>query len=94
MRIRLGRCIKSTIRGNLPINYWCKSKNPHISLNKFVSCSSYGRIANYLSFIYAPPDVKLAYLIHYHVESFEELCIKIKRGDDDSYNSHLNKKFF
>ena len=27
------RCIKSTVRGNLPINYWSKMINPHTSLN-------------------------------------------------------------
>jgi L-rhamnose mutarotase len=31
-------------------------------------------------------------LKHYHDKSFEEFCIKIKRGNADSYNLHLNKK--
>ena len=91
-RIKLGRCIKSTVRGNLSINYWSKMKNPHTSLNKFVSCSSSGKIINCSASIYNPPDVKLAYLKHYHVKSFEELCIKINRGNADSYNIHLNQR--
>jgi hypothetical protein len=92
IRTKLGRCIKSTVRGNLPINYWFKLGNPHTSLNKFVSCSSSGKLINYSASIYTPPDVKLAYLKHYHVKSFEELCIKINRGNADSQNTKLNKK--
>lgn len=91
-RIRISRCIKSTVRGNLSINYWSRAKNPHTSLNKFVSCSSSGKNVNYSTSIYSPPDVKFAYLKHYHDKSFEEFCIKIKRGNADSYNLHLNKK--
>jgi len=96
-KIKLGRCIKSTVRGNLSINYWSKFGNPHTSLNKFVSCSGSGKIINYSASIYTPPDVKLAYLKHYHIKSFEELCIKINRGNADSSNKLLNekiKKFF
>jgi L-rhamnose mutarotase len=91
-RIKISKCIKSCVRGNLPINYWSRSRNPHTSLNKFISCSSSGKIANYSSSIYSPPDIKFAYLKHYHDKSFEEFCIKIKRGNADSYNLHLNKK--
>ncbi len=91
-RTKLGRCIKSTVRGNLPINYWFKLGNPHTSLNKFVSCSGSGKLINYSTSIYTPPDVKLAYLKHYHVKSFEELCIKINRGNADSQNTKLNEK--
>jgi len=90
-RIKISKCIKSTVRGNLPINYWSILRNPHTSLNKFEACSSSGKIVNYSSSI-SPPDVKFAYLKHYHDKSFEEFCIKIKRGNADSYNRHLNKK--
>ena len=91
-RINLGKCIKSTVRGNLSLNYWHKLGNPHTSLNKFVTCSGSGKLINYSTSIYSPPDIKLAYLKHYHVKSFEELRIKINRGNADSYNIHLNKK--
>ena len=35
--------IKSTVRGNLPTNYWSLAENPHTSLNKFNTCSSSGK---------------------------------------------------
>ena len=85
---KIGRCIKSTVRGHLPINYWSKMINPHTSLNNFTSCSSSGKIINYSSPFNLPPDIKYAYLMHYHFKSFEEFCIKIMRGNADS----LNKK--
>ena len=40
--------IKSTVRGNLPMNYWSKTTNPHSSINKYISCSSSGKIINFL----------------------------------------------
>ena len=91
-RTRIGRHIKSTVRGNLYINYWSKMKNPHTSLNKFVTCSGSGKIINYSTSVYTPPDLKLAYLKHYYIKSFEEFCIKQKRGDADKNNLNLNKK--
>jgi len=91
-RIKISRCIKSTVRGNFSINYWSRPRDPHTSLNKFVACSSSGKIVSYSTSIYSPPDIKLAYLKHYHDKSFEEFCIKIKRGNADSYNLNLNKK--
>ena len=63
---RLGRHIKSTVRGNLHKNYWSKMSNPHTSLNKFVTCSGSGKIINYSVSKYTPPDIKLAYLKHYY----------------------------
>ena len=76
----------------MPINYWSKMNNPHTSLNNFTSCSSSGKIINYSSPFNIPPDIKYAYLKHYHFKSFEELCIKIKRGDADSFNKNLTNK--
>ena len=40
------KAIKSTVRGNLPINYWSKMDNPHSSINNFIACSSSGKIIN------------------------------------------------
>ena len=91
-KIRISRVIKSTVRGKLPINYWSKMRDPHSSLNKFVSCSSSGKIIDYKSSLNDPPDVKFAYLKHYHYKSFEEYCYKLKRGKADSYNKNLKKK--
>jgi hypothetical protein len=31
-------------------------------------------------------------LKHYYIKSFEELCIKVNKGNADSYNKYLNKK--
>ena len=91
-KIIKNRCIKSTVRGNLSINYWSKMENPHTSLNNFISCSSSGKIIDYRSPFNIPPETKYAYLKYYHIKSFEELCIKMKRGDADSLNQNLNRK--
>jgi len=96
-RTKLGRCIKSTVRGNLSVNYWSKMGNPHTSFNKFISCSSSGKIINYSSPFNIPPDVKYAYLKHYYIKSFEEQCIKIQRGYADRHNENITlriKNFF
>ena len=90
-RIRISWHIKSTVRGNLPINYWSKMNNPHTSSNKFVTCSGSGNIIHYNA-SYSRPDVKFAYLKHYYFKSFEEFCIKKNRGDADKNNKNLNKK--
>ena len=85
-------CIKSTVRGNLPINYWSIMKNPHTSLNNFTSCSSSGKIISHFLPCYKTPDLKYAYLKHFHFKSFEEFCIKIKRGFADSYNKNIQSR--
>jgi hypothetical protein len=74
------RHIKSTVRGNLSYNYWSKALNPHTSLNSFTACSCSGKIINFKSPFNEPPDIKYAYLKHYHKKSFEEYCMKVKRG--------------
>ena len=76
--------IKSTVRGNLHINYWNNMANPHSSSsNKFIACSSSGKIISPSSFLSHPPDYKNAFLKHYYFKSFEEYCIKIKRSRSD-----------
>ena len=72
--------IKSTIRGNLNYNYWNNTDNPHTSPNKFLSCSSSGKIIKYNSPFNDPPDYKFAFLKHFHTKTIEEFCYKIKRG--------------
>ena len=77
------KLIKSTVRGNLPVNYWYNMSNPHTSILNITSCSSSGKIiASDLTHIF-PPDFTNAKLKHYYYKSFEELCIKIKRGKCD-----------
>jgi len=48
--------IKSTVRGNLPINYWKGMENPHTSSLKYSSCSSSGKNIRYNSPFNNPPD--------------------------------------
>ena len=75
--------IKSTVRGGINKNYWSKWTNPHSSLIKFKSCSSSGNFVNSQTPFIDPPDYKYAFLKHYYKKSFEEFCIKIKRGWPD-----------
>ena len=75
--------IKSTVKGNLPINYWEGTKNPHSSQLKYKSCSSSGKKISYDSPFNQPPDYTNAKLKHYNIKSFEEYCLKIKRGRSD-----------
>ena len=83
--------IKSTIRGNLSMNYWLNMNNPHSSLNNFNSCSSSGQHISYSTPFINPPDYKYAILKHYHNKSFEEYCRKILRGRADTNNANLKK---
>ena len=48
--------IKSTVRGNLPENYWKKYRNPHSSLSNYTSCSSSGKSVQFNSPFIFPPD--------------------------------------
>ena len=77
------KCIKSTVRGNLHSNYWEKMVNPHSSLLNITSCSVSGKIIQSDSPFNDPPDYLNAKLIHYYYKSFEEYCLKIKRGKAD-----------
>jgi len=78
--IRENKHIKSTVRGNLTPNYWSNTINPHTSINNFTTCSSSGMIINSSSPFIDQVEYQYAYLKHYHFRSFEELCLKIKRG--------------
>jgi len=83
--------IKSTVRGNLQENYWKKLGNPHTSLLNYTSCSSSGKIIKFDSPSNSPPDYTNAKLKHYFYKSFEEYCIKIKRGKCDHPLNESNK---
>jgi len=87
----INKHIKSTVRGNLLINYWSVMNNPHSSLNNFKSCSSSGQLIDYSSPYNDPPDYEFAILKHYNYKSFEEYCKKINRGRSD-YDSDIYKK--
>ena len=83
--------IKSTVKGNLSVNYWEKLDNPHTSTLNVSSCSSSGKIIKYDSPYNSPPDYTNAKLKHYIYKSFEEWCIKIKRGKCD-YPKEVSEK--
>lgn len=83
--------VKSNVRGNLPFNFWAKAENPHTSLLKFVTCSSSGKIIQFNSPFNIPPDYTNAKLKHYKYKSFEEYCLKIKRGRADLIHK-INKR--
>ena len=72
--------IKSTVRGNLYKNYWENLVNSHTSLLNVTSCSSSGKIIKFDSPFISPPDYINAKLKHFYYKSFEEFCLKIKRG--------------
>ena len=75
--------IKSTVKGSLSINYWENASNPHSSNINYTSCSSSGKIIKYDSPFNKPPDYTNAKLKHYCYKSFQEYCLKIKKGRAD-----------
>ena len=88
--------IKSTIRGNLAVNYWNDIPNPHSSNLNITTCSSSGKLIEYNSPFNFPPDYTNAKLKHYYYKSFEEYCIKINRGkcDYSKFNSNQLAKIY
>ena len=84
--------IKSTVKGNLPINYWKYVLNPHTSSLNITTCSSSGKIISFSSPFNQPPDFTNAKLKHYYFKSFEEFCIKHKRGKAPN-TKEQNSKF-
>jgi len=75
--------IKSTVKGNLNVNYWDNIPNPHSSFLNITACSSSGKLINSYSPFNNPPDLTNAKLSHYHFKSFEEYILKQKRGNAD-----------
>ena len=58
--------------------------NPHSSSsNKFITCSSSGKIISPTSFFIEKPEYTIAVLKHYIFKSFEEYCMKIQRSRSD-----------
>jgi len=95
-RMKNSRCIgsedihiKSTVKGNLTVNYWDNIPNPHSSFLNVTSCSSSGKLIDFYSPFNNPPDLTNAKLNHYHFKSFEEYILKLKRGNAD-LTKHLN----
>ena len=78
---------KSTVIGGQRRNYWSRLDNPHCSLHTFRACSASGRKVSYKNPCIDPPDYRYAELRHYHFKSFEEYCLKLKRGFPDATSS-------
>ena len=83
--------IKSTVRGNLTINYWKGMRNPHSSSLNYSSCSSSGKNIRFNSPFNAPPDYTNAKLRHYYYKSFEEYLLKRYRGRADMTENSYDK---
>lgn len=75
--------IKSTVRGNLNINYWQEALNPHTTIYNFTSCSSSGKLIKHSSPFNSPPDYDNAILKHYKTKTIDEYLVKLKRGRAD-----------
>jgi len=86
------RAIKSTARGNLTINYWKKSRNPHTALTNYINCNSAGERVSIKSYHVVPPHHESAYIKHYAVKTIEEYCNKMKRGYPDQIVVLNNKR--
>ena len=72
--------VKSTVRGNLTVNYWKNAIDPHTSKFGFSSCSSSGKKIKNTSPYNIPPDFDNSLLRHYYTKTIEEFILKIKRG--------------
>ena len=93
----LNKHIKSTVRGNLSVNYWNGCWNPHSGITNFNCCSSSGKQISKISPYNKPYDYKYGYLKHYRTKTIEEYINKVKRGraDDIGINyKDMVKKFF
>ena len=79
----LNQHVKTTVRGNLPTNYWVKATNPHTGENDYICCSSSGKIISNKSPYNKPYDYEYGYIKHYRTKSIEEYIKKIKKGKPD-----------
>ena len=77
------KVIKSTVRGNLTINYWRRMKNPHTSKSNLIACDSEGYITDPNKYYTLSSKHKFAYLKHFTTKTIEEYCKKIKKGRAD-----------
>jgi len=75
--------IKSTVRGNLTINYWKDALNPHTTIHRYKSCSSSGKTIPFNSPFNSPPEYENAILRHYKTKTIEEYLVKLRRGRAD-----------
>ena len=74
--------IKSTVRGNLPNNYWATHRNPHTSKENYTSCDNRGKIIAHDT-PFNPPTYDYAFIKHYCTKTIEEFCMKTERGYPD-----------
>ena len=79
----LNKHVKSTVRGNLPINYWIGATNPHTGENNYKCCSASGKQISKISPYNIYYDYKYAELKHYRTKTIEEYINKMKKGKPD-----------
>ena len=68
-------------------------ENPHTSINDYISCNSNGNIINSSSPFNYQVDYNYSYLKHYIKKSFEEYCLKIKRGRPLPQYKYFREKY-
>jgi len=95
-RCVLNNHIKTTVRGNLPTNYWVNATNPHTGENNYNCCSSSGKQISKTSPYNEPYDYEYGYIKHYRTKSIEEYIKKVKRGKPDGKagNDYMITMFF
>ena len=72
--------VKSTVRGDLPTNYWIGGTNPHSGVNNYNCCDPTGRKISSTSPYNGRIIYKYGYIKHYRTKTVEEYVNKMKRG--------------
>ena len=85
--------IKSMVRGHLKENYWKKLKNPHSSINNYITCIPTGQRTDSNSPFHTPPNHEYAYIQHHVTKSLEEFIEKSERGRSDC-EVKINTKYW
>ena len=95
LKINVNIHVKSTVRGNLPTNYWEGAWNPHSGIKNYNSCNPSGKQISKNS-PYIIPNYNYGFLKHYRTKTIEEFIKKMKKGRADAPMNYtvLIKKFF
>jgi len=72
--------VKSTVRGNLPTNYWVNTSNPHSGVNNYNCCDPSGKQISSTSPYNGRINYRYGYIKHYTTKTVEEFVNKMKRG--------------
>ena len=91
LNISVNNHVKSTVRGNLPTNYWIGITNPHSGLNNYNCCDPSGIQISSKSPYNKRYNYNFGYLKHYRTKTIEEFVNKMKKGRADD---KMNYKVF